>query len=80
LIQLFITININFGRKFLYIIGDFDYLRVGDVNKNGKTELYGARKFFQTDYEPVTVYELNDRGIFEPIFQYDSGLYSQKHI
>jgi hypothetical protein len=51
---------------------DFDYIRVGDVNKNGKPELYGARKFFQTDYEPVTVYELNDLGVFEPVYQYDS--------
>ncbi|MDO8549609.1 MAG: FG-GAP-like repeat-containing protein, partial [Ignavibacteria bacterium] len=51
---------------------DFDYLRIGDVNNNGKPELYGSRKFFQTDFEPITVYELNDAESFDPIYQYDS--------
>ena len=48
----------------------FDYIRAGDVNKNGKTELYGARKFFNSEYEPVTVYELNEAGSFDSVFQY----------
>jgi hypothetical protein len=51
---------------------DFDCLRIGDVNNNGKPELYGARKFFQSDFEPITVYELNNAEMFEDIFQYDS--------
>jgi hypothetical protein len=51
---------------------DFECLRIGDVNNNGKPELYGARKFFQSDFEPITVYELNNVEIFEDIFQYDS--------
>lgn len=53
---------------------DFDFLRIGDVDNNGRPELYGARKFFTSsnDAEPVTVYELNDSEIFEEIFQYDS--------
>jgi hypothetical protein len=51
---------------------DFDCLRIGDVNYNGKPELYGARKFFETPAEPITVYELNNFEIFEDIFQYDS--------
>lgn len=53
---------------------DFDFLRIGDVNKNGKPELYGTRKYFSPfdDAEPITVYELNETGIFEEIFQYDS--------
>jgi hypothetical protein len=51
---------------------DFECLRIGDVNNNGKPELYGARKFFQSDFEPITVYELNNSEIFEDIFQYDS--------
>ena len=42
---------------------DFDYLRIGDVNNNGKPELYGFRKFFWSDFEPVTVYELNEQRI-----------------
>ena len=36
---------------------DFECLRIGDVNNNGKPELYGARKFFQSDFEPITIYE-----------------------
>ena len=51
---------------------DFECLRIGDVNNNGKPELYGARKFFQSDFEPITVYELNNSELFEDIFQYDS--------
>jgi hypothetical protein len=52
--------------------GDFECLRIGDVNNNGKPELYGSRKFFNSDFEPITVYELNNSEIFEDIFQYDS--------
>lgn len=51
---------------------DFDCLRIGDVNNNGRPELYGSRKFFQSDFEPITVYELNNAKIFEDIYQYDS--------
>jgi len=51
---------------------DFDCLRIGDVNKNGRPELYGSRKLFSSDYEPITVYELNNSNNFVPIFQYDS--------
>lgn len=59
---------------------DFDYLRIGDVNKNGKTELYGARKFFESETEPVCVYEFNESdGLFEFIYQYDS-VYLIKNI
>jgi hypothetical protein len=51
---------------------DFDYVRIADLNNNGKKELYGARKFFLNDFEPITVYELNDAESFIPIYQYDS--------
>ncbi len=51
---------------------DFDYLRIGDLNKNEKPELYGTRKFFQSEFEPIAIYELIESGIFENIFQYDS--------
>ena len=55
---------------------DFDHIRVGDVNKNGRPELYGSRKLFWSDLEPVTVYELNESGLFKDVFQYDSVLQS----
>lgn len=54
---------------------DFDFLRIGDISNNGKHELYGTRKFFTTpvdNAEPVTVYELNETGCFDSIYQYDS--------
>jgi FlgD Ig-like domain/FG-GAP-like repeat len=51
---------------------DFDYLRIGDVNNNGKPELYGARKFFLSQAEPITIYELNSSNNFVPLYQYDS--------
>jgi len=51
---------------------DFECLRIGDVNNNAKPELYGARKFFETPAEPITVHELNNAGNFESIYQYDS--------
>jgi hypothetical protein len=55
---------------------DFDHIMIGDVNKNEKTELYGSRKFFWTEQEPVTVYELNELDTFEFVYQYDSVLIS----
>ncbi|MBK7378529.1 MAG: VCBS repeat-containing protein [Ignavibacteriales bacterium] len=52
---------------------DFSHILVGDVNNNGKTELYGARKFFETDSEPISIYELNDQDEFVFKYQYDSA-------
>jgi hypothetical protein len=50
----------------------FDCLRIGDVNINEKTELYGMRKFFWSGIEPISIYELNNLGNFEFKYQYDS--------
>lgn len=46
----------------------FDYVRVADVNKNHKIELYG-----ENGYSPVQIYELNDFNNFEFLYEYDSG-------
>jgi hypothetical protein len=51
---------------------DFDYLRIGDINNNGKPELYGLRKYFESGFEPITVYELDESGLFQEIYQYDT--------
>lgn len=51
---------------------NFDHLRIGDVNKNGKLELYGTRKLFTSGVEPISVYEFNNAGKFNLIYQYDS--------
>ena len=50
----------------------FDHIMVGDVNNNGKAELYGPRKLFWSDFEPVTIYELNEYGNFDFTYQYDT--------
>jgi len=55
---------------------DFDHIMIGDVNNNGNTELYGSRKFFSSEQEPICVYELNNSGTFEFVHQYDSVLIS----
>jgi hypothetical protein len=62
----------NFWQEVPIHNWDFECLRIGDVNNNSKPELYGARKFFETPAEPITVYELNNAGNFESIYQYDS--------
>ena len=59
--------------------GDFNYVRLADVNNNGKPELYGYRKFFWSDLEPVTVYEINEQSSFDSIYQYDS-IYITRNI
>ncbi|MGB5529332.1 MAG: FG-GAP-like repeat-containing protein [Ignavibacteriaceae bacterium] len=51
---------------------EFDHLLVGDINNNGRPELYGPRKFFWSDFEPVAIYELNEYGNFDFKYQYDS--------
>jgi len=51
---------------------DFSHILVGDVNNNGKTELYGARKFFETPTEPICIYELDDLDVFKFKYQYDA--------
>lgn len=59
---------------------DFDFVRIGDVNKNGKTELYGMKKLFNSDVEPVTVYELNNQGNFNQVYQYPDSNYFCRNI
>ncbi len=59
--------------------GDFDYVRIADVSNNGKSELYGFRKFFWSDLKPVTVYEINEQSSFDSIYQYDS-IYITRNI
>lgn len=56
---------------------DMDHILIGDVNKNGRPELYAARKFYYKEQEPVAVYELNNSGKFQFVYQYDSVLISE---
>ena len=66
----------NFWQEVPLNNWQFHHIMIGDVNNNGKTELYGTRKFFSTAQEPVCIYELNDYGTFEFVNQYDSVLNS----
>lgn len=50
----------------------FSHLMVGDVNKNGKTELYGARKIYESPPEPICIYEIDNSEKFNFKYQYDS--------
>lgn len=56
---------------------DFNHLMIGDVNNNGKTELYGSRKFYETPTEPICIYELDNSDQFKFKYQYDSAYLSQ---
>jgi len=47
-----------------------NFIRAGDVNGNGKMELYGTRKQPTQNYEATNVYELDDDGIFKRIYVY----------
>ena len=69
----------NFWQEVPISNGDFDYVRIADVNNNDKAELYGFRQFFWSDFEPVTVYEINAQGIFDSVYQYDS-IYITRNI
>ena len=51
---------------------DNSFIKAGDVNKNGKIELYGIRKSFTSDYEPTNIYEIDSTGIFQYKYQYPS--------
>ena len=46
----------------------YDYLRVGDINNNGKMELYG-----ENDVGPVQIYEINESKEFEFVYEYPVG-------
>jgi hypothetical protein len=50
----------------------FDHIRIGDVNKNDRPDLYGSRKYFWNEFEPITIYELNQYDQFDFKYQYDS--------
>ncbi|MBK7379159.1 MAG: VCBS repeat-containing protein [Ignavibacteriales bacterium] len=69
----------NFWQEVYISNADFNYVRIADVNNNGKPELYGFRKFFWSDLEPVTVYEINEQSSFDSIYQYDS-IYITRNI
>lgn len=53
-------------------LGNFRTLLVGDVNNNGRPELYGQMKDYTTDYTDITVFEMNQQGTFSSVYSYDT--------
>lgn len=53
---------------------------VGDLNKNGLTELYGVMKDYSSDLSDVIVMELNTNGGFDSIYNYDSTSIARRTI
>src|ERR1035437_10372011 len=46
---------------------------LGDINNNGKVELYGIKKGYYTDFSEVYCYEQNQKGIFSQVYKYPSN-------
>ena len=53
-------------------LGNFRTLLVGDVNNNGRPELYGQMKDYTGPYSDIVVYEMNALGGFNQAFYYDT--------
>ncbi|MDP3149010.1 MAG: T9SS type A sorting domain-containing protein [Ignavibacteria bacterium] len=53
-------------------LGNFRTLLVGDVNKNGRPELYGQMKDYWTDYTDIMAFEMDANGKFKSVYKYDS--------
>jgi len=56
------------------IVSNYDYPTIGDINNNGRIELYGFERDYGTPQENawVKAKELNISGKFEPVWDYDS--------
>lgn len=53
-------------------LGNFRTLLVGDVNNNGRPELYGKVKDYTGPYSDIMAYEMNNQGKFLFAHKYDS--------
>lgn len=53
-------------------LGNFRTLLVGEVNNNGLPELYGQMKDYTGPYSDIVAYEMNQQGMFNQIFYYDT--------
>lgn len=58
-------------------LGNFRTLLVGDVNNNGRAELYGQMKDYTTDYTDIFTFELNPQNIFVPVYKYDTTVVAE---
>ena len=58
-------------------LGNFRTLLVGDVNNNGRPELYGQMKDYTTDYTDIFTFELNQQNNFVPVYKYDTTVVAE---
>ena len=49
---------------------------MGDVNNNGLPELYGQMKDYTGPYSDIVCFEMNQQGIFDSVFSYDTTVSS----
>lgn len=53
------------------LISDRKFPIIGDINGNGRVELYGFEKDYTTDYTSVVAKEMNANGTFSPVWYYN---------
>ncbi|MDT3695121.1 MAG: T9SS type A sorting domain-containing protein [Ignavibacterium sp.] len=61
-------------------LGNFRTLLVGDVNNNGRPELYGQMKAYTGPYSDIVAYEMNAQGGFSFAHKYDSNTVMARSI
>ena len=61
-------------------LGNFRTLLVGDVNNNGRPELYGQMKDYTGPYSDIVAYEMNRQGNFNFVHEYDSNTVMSRSI
>ena len=50
---------------------------IGDINGNGRVELYGFEKDYLTDYTSVIAKEMNVNGTFDSVWYYDNTTFAR---
>ncbi|MEP0861037.1 MAG: T9SS type A sorting domain-containing protein [Ignavibacterium sp.] len=76
------TIDTTFYyQKYRYwqevLISNREYPIIGDINGNGRVELYGFEKDYTTDYTSVVAKEMNESGTFDSVWYYNPSTIAQ---
>lgn len=54
------------------LIGNYRTIIAGDINNNGRPELYGQTKGFTTGYSDIKAFEMNQQGGCDSVYNYDT--------